>query len=122
MASTSQSVAPLKRPLGGRPSTNPIRQYFSYDPASNKSNCLVELNGGRACGKEYEGQTNTTFENHLRSNHRTQYNEFVKQKEAIQEDQAARKTPKLDRKVNGDVRDFLNGKQSQKEYDDNDPK
>jgi hypothetical protein len=75
MASTSQSVAPLKRPLGGRPSTNPIRQYFSYDPASNKSNCLVELNGGRACGKEYEGQTNTTFENHLRSNHRTQYNE-----------------------------------------------
>jgi hypothetical protein len=116
MASPSQSVASLKRSAPGRPSTNPVRQYFAYDSASNKSRCLIELNGGRVCGKEYEGQGATvSFENHLRSQHRTQYNEFLKQKEAVQEEQSARKTPKLDRKVNGDVRDFLNGKQPQKE-------
>lgn len=122
MASTSQSVASLKRTAAGRPSTNPIRQYFSYDSASNKWRCSIALKEGQICGKEYEIQANTTFENHLRAHHRKQYDEFVKQKTAVQEEQSARKTPKLERKIDGDMRDFLNGKGPQKEYKEDDPK
>lgn len=124
----SGNTTSLKRSSAGRTVSNPIGRYFQYDLSTNKHCCLVKLNPDRVCNHSFNGKyINTTLENHLKK-HPVQYAEFVKLKSDIAEEQAAKsavgiaaKRQKLE-KPNADLRDYANGKQQQKTYDNNDPK
>lgn len=59
----------------GRPQGNPVRNFFTYDVATNKSTCCI---GG--CGAVLAGNHAANLERHMQRHHKNEYEELQAQK------------------------------------------
>lgn len=55
--------------LGGRKRRDDIWVYFKYNPADNKTECIVKEDGDK-CGHKVGGKNTTNLKRHLKARHK----------------------------------------------------
>ena len=67
---------------GGRPKSSDVWEFFKYNVDSNASECLIEVDNAKKCGKLLIGRNPTNLKRHMKACHKTQY-DAVEAKELL---------------------------------------
>lgn len=66
---TMMAAAVSTQGLGGRKRRDDIWVYFKYNPADNKTECIVKEDGDK-CGHKVGGKNTTNLKRHLKARHK----------------------------------------------------